>query len=83
MVQSGAASSTYSTCATDFTPTEYVSSLTVNASGVVNAKGDLSGDGTDDVSVTLTPAITSTGDQITSWTCTGDPSKWMPANCRS
>ncbi|MBK1692975.1 pilin [Ectothiorhodospira mobilis] len=84
MVQSGADPNTYSSCAENFTETEYVTNLSVaNTTGIVNATGDINGDGTDDISVTLEPAINTTGDHISGWTCTGDPNEWMPANCRS
>lgn len=76
IVQSAGASALDS-CDDSFTATKYVSSLTVNGTtGVIQAQGNVG----DDVTVTLTPAIS--GNNISSWTCTGTPTKLMPGSCR-
>lgn len=76
IVQSAGASNLDS-CASSFSATKYVSSLTVGAAdGVVTATGDVG----ETVTVTLRPAIS--GNNITGWTCTGVPAKLMPGSCR-
>ncbi|MGJ8686824.1 MAG: pilin [Spongiibacteraceae bacterium] len=66
-------------CGDDFTATAYATDLTVGAtSGVVVVTGTLIA--ADDVSVRLTPSIS--GNAISSWACTGGPTKWMPGSCR-
>ncbi|PHR17230.1 MAG: prepilin-type cleavage/methylation domain-containing protein [Sphingopyxis sp.] len=71
-----------STCESGFASSQYVASLSVDAStGEIVATGQGIGDGATTVEVTLTPS--GSGNNITSWTCTGEPSKWMPGSCRS
>jgi type IV pilus assembly protein PilA len=62
--------------------TRFVSGVTVNAtSGVITAAGQ---GFAETVSVTLTPspALTSTSNGIEGWICNGTPIKWMPGSCR-
>ena len=77
LVQSGAASSAYSTC--DSTQnSQYVSGVAVNGSGVITAtgQGDMAG-----FAVVLTPTITS--NYITEWNCTvTGRTEWAPGSCR-
>ena len=77
IVQSTGASNLNS-CADSFSATKYVTSLSVNATtGVVLATSQgLS----ETATITLTPVIS--GNNITQWTCTGTPTKWMPGSCR-
>ena len=71
--------SNLNTCATSFTPTKYVSTLTVNATtGVVLASGSVDGTA---VTVTLTPTAQGTNG-ISQWACIATPAKWAPGSCR-
>jgi type IV pilus assembly protein PilA len=66
-------------CASGFVSTKYAKTLTIDAtSGAAVVKGTILS--TDDVTVTLTPTIS--GNAISSWACTGTPTKWMPASCK-
>ena len=77
IVQSSGASNLDS-CASSFSSTKYVSSLTVGATdGKIEAKGTI--DGTQ-VTVTLEPTLGT--NSISQWKCTGSPLKWMPGSCR-
>jgi len=70
-----------SACGTGFTTTTYVTGLSVaNTTGVVSVTGDISQDGTNDATVTLTPAYASGA--ISGWTCAGTPLNWMPGSCK-
>ena len=67
------------TCATGFSPTKYAKSITVGpATGVITITGDI--DAASDTQVILTPVLGT--NVITSWACTGTPTKWMPGSCR-
>ncbi len=71
--------SNLNTCATSFTPTKYVSNLTVNATtGVVLASGSVDGTA---VTVTLTPTPQGTNG-ISQWACIATPPEWAPGSCR-
>lgn len=79
IVQSSGATNLDS-CATSFVSTQYVSSLSVNATtGVVSATGNSTTIG-EAVSVTLTPTIS--GNAISQWRCSGTPTRLMPGSCR-
>jgi len=66
-------------CGDSFSATDYVSTLTVDAtSGEVEASGTVDGE---TVTVTLTPTAQGTNG-ISSWACAGTPVKWMPGSCR-
>lgn len=77
IVQSSGATNLNS-CGAGFSSTTYVSAMSIgNTSGIVVITGrNLS----EDFSVRLTPAISTNA--ITSWTCSGAPTKWMPGSCR-
>jgi type IV pilus assembly protein PilA len=65
------------TCGSGFTPTQYVSALTVDeATGEIDVTGNVG----EAVTVTLTPS--GSGNFIESWKCTGTPTKLMPGSCR-
>ena len=71
--------SALSACATGFVPTKYAKSIAVNATtGIAAVTGTILA--ANDTVVTLTPVIS--GNAITSWKCTGTPTKWMPASCK-
>ena len=71
--------SNLNTCATSFTSTKYVSTLTVDATtGVVLASGSVDGTA---VTVTLTPTANGSN-AIRSWKCVATPAQWAPGSCR-
>ena len=64
------------------TATRYVSGVAVNAtSGVITATGQNFPEAVG-VTLTPTPALTSTSRGIEQWVCSGSPLKWMPGSCR-
>ena len=78
IVQSSGFSS-LDTCASSFTSTKYVTSLSVGATdGVVTAGGTI--DGTT-VQAVLRPTAAGTNG-ISQWKCTATPAKWAPGSCR-
>jgi type IV pilus assembly protein PilA len=78
LVQSGAASSAYTSCGTS-TTSKYAGTVAVATTGVITVTGasDISA-----VSITLSPTIPSGSNSITTWTCTGSPLSLMPGSCR-
>ena len=79
IVQSASASN-LSSCATSFTSTKMVTSISIgDTTGVVTVTGNSTNIG-DAVTVTLTPTIS--GNSISGWTCGGSPTKLMPGSCR-
>lgn len=68
-----------SSCATGFVPTQYAKALTVgDTTGVIQVTGQIKA--ANDTVVTMTP--TTSGTDISAWTCTGTPTKWMPGSCK-
>jgi type IV pilus assembly protein PilA len=84
IVQSAGASALDS-CGNDFASTKYVSSLSIGAtSGIITVTGNSTTLG-EAVTVTLTPnpALTAnTTSTITTWVCSGTPTRLMPGSCR-
>ncbi len=81
IVQSAGASSLDS-CGSSFVQTQYADTLTVNATtGVIVVTGRAINAG-EEPTITLTPTIVN-GNSISSWRCTGTPTKLMPGSCRS
>ena len=79
MVQT-ASSTAYSSCEDSFTPTQYVTNLTVaDNSGLITAVGDPAEIGAA-ISITLRPTIASGA--ITEWVCSGTDASLLPASCR-
>ena len=67
-------------CASSFSATKYVSGLAIDSTtGVISVTGDSSTLG-ESVSVTLTPTIS--GNAISTWVCSGTPTRLMPGSCR-
>lgn len=59
-----------------------VTGATVTASGVVTITGSTATTSVgQDVTVTLTPSVQSAAGTLT-WTCSGNPTKYVPASCR-
>ena len=80
IVQSSGASALDS-CAGSFTTTKYVTGVSVNATnGVISVTGNATSLG-EAVNVTLTPNIVN-GNSISTWACTGTPTRLMPGSCR-
>ncbi len=80
IVQSSGATNLDS-CAASFVSTQYVSSLTVDAtSGIISATGNATTIG-EAVTITLQPTIS--GNAISGWRCTGTPTRLMPGSCRN
>ena len=81
IVQSSGATSLDS-CAIGFTSTKFVSNLTVNATtGVISVTGNSASNALGEaVSVVLTPTIA--GNAISTWVCSGTPTRLMPGSCR-
>lgn len=71
----------YTACGDDFVPTQYVSALAVDATGVITATGDTTNLG-EAVEVLLTPDALANAGPITKWTCTGTPLRLMPGSCK-
>ena len=80
MVQS-VGSGDLGTCGDDFNPTQYAGGMSVDDDTGVVVVSSTAGSFSEGVTVTLTPSIS--GNRISRWTCTGSPTKWMPASCRS
>ena len=67
------------TCASSFTSTKYVTSLSVGATdGAVTASGTIDGTA---VTAVLTPTAAGTNG-ISQWKCAATPAKWAPGSCR-
>ena len=75
------ATADYTACGDDFVPTQYVSALAVDATGVITATGDTTNLG-EAVEVLLTPDALANAGPITKWTCTGTPLRLMPGSCK-
>ncbi|OCR21954.1 hypothetical protein AFK24_27270 [Pseudomonas syringae] len=68
-------------CATGFVPTTYATTMTVGATtGVITVGGTISGTTT---SVVMTPTKSTSGTDITGWTCAGTPANYMPGSCKA
>ncbi len=83
IVQSSGASNLGS-CDDQFASTKYVSALAVDAtSGVITVTGNATALG-EAVTVTLTPnpALSATSTTISTWVCSGTPTRLMPGSCR-
>ena len=66
-------------CDAGFVATKYATSMDVGATtGVITVKGKILA--ADDVTVVMTPTIS--GNDISTWTCTGTPVNWMPGSCK-
>ncbi|MES2978071.1 MAG: prepilin-type N-terminal cleavage/methylation domain-containing protein [Pseudomonadota bacterium] len=69
-------------CATSFTPTKYATLMSVgDTSGVINVSGAIAVAGTNDANIRLEPRLDASNN-ITTWVCTGTPTRWMPASCK-
>ena len=80
LVQTVGLSGLSAACGTGFTATKYAKALSVgDTTGVISVSGAIAAT-TTDLSVTLTPTIVSS--QITTWTCAGTPTKWLPGSCK-
>ena len=81
-VQTVGFSNLQATCGASFTATKFAKTLAVgDATGVITVGGDIAQKGATDLTVTLTPAKDASNN-ITSWTCAGTVSKWLPGSCK-
>ncbi len=79
IVQSAGATALDS-CANSFASTKYVAGLEVNATtGVIKVTGNATALG-EAVEVILTPTLAGTA--ISTWVCSGTPTRLMPGSCR-
>ncbi|OUS02983.1 prepilin-type N-terminal cleavage/methylation domain-containing protein [Gammaproteobacteria bacterium 54_18_T64] len=70
----------FTTCGDGFIPTQYVSAMTVGATGIITAVGDGDVAG---LSITLTPAPLASVAVIEGWTCAAvGTTEWAPGSCR-
>jgi type IV pilus assembly protein PilA len=68
-----------SACGAGFVATKYATGMGIgDTSGVISVTGAINAAA--DVAVTMTPSMG--GGIISSWTCTGGPTKWMPGSCK-
>jgi len=79
-------SADFTTCDDSFVPTLYATGLSVDANGVITARGTILGANDISVLLTPTPADARTG-AITEWTCTGVAGtggsiNWLPGSCK-
>src|SRR5690606_32584815 len=77
--QSAPGASDASSCVDNFVATQYADSLEVTEAGVITVEGEVGGSTA--VKVVLTPEVDA-NDNITGWTCEGDPTSLMPGSCR-
>ncbi len=64
---------------TAFKATKYATALSIaDTTGIISVSGAILAAG--DLSVTLVPTIVSSS--ITTWTCAGTPTKWLPGSCK-
>lgn len=67
-------------CAAGFVASQYATTMTVGADdGIITVGGTISGTA---VSVVMTPTIVAATNTISTWTCAGTPTKWMPGSCK-
>lgn len=66
-------------CASGFQATKYATAMGVgDTTGIITVTGSITGAA--DTVVTMSPTISGNG--ISTWTCTGTPTKWMPGSCK-
>ena len=83
IIQSVGATTSLDSCDDGFSATRYVSGMTVAATtGVITVTGNNAANALGEaVTVTLTPTIV--GNTISTWTCTGTPTRLLPGSCRT
>jgi type IV pilus assembly protein PilA len=79
IVQTVGLSGLSAACGTGFVATKYATGLSVgDTTGIISVSGSIAA--ANDLTVTLTPTIASS--QISTWKCTGSPTKWVPGSCK-
>lgn len=69
-------------CSEDWIATKYATGLAVDADTGVITVSSQDGQFSETITLSLSPSGTTTNN-IAEWVCTGNPNKWLPANCRS
>ena len=67
-------------CDEGFVATQYAGDLTVSDAGTIQVTS-VADAFSETVTVTLAPSDTG-ANRIGGWTCSGEPTKWMPGSCR-
>lgn len=68
----------YTDCKDHFVATQYVQTLDVLSTGVINATGNVG----EAITIKLTPDALANVGAITTWTCSGTPTRLMPSSCK-
>lgn len=68
----------YTDCKDHFVATQYVQSLNVLNTGVIDATGNVG----EAITIKLTPNALANAGPITIWTCSGTPTRLMPSSCK-
>lgn len=68
----------YIDCKDHFVATQYVQSLNVLNTGVIDATGNVG----ESITIKLTPDALANVGPITTWTCSGTPTRLMPSSCK-
>lgn len=68
----------YIDCKDHFVATQYVHSLNVLNTGVIDATGNVG----ESITIKLTPDALANLGPITTWTCSGTPTRLMPSSCK-
>ena len=68
----------YIDCKDHFVATKYVQSLNVLNTGVIDATGNVG----ESITIKLTPDALANVGPITTWTCSGTPTRLMPSSCK-
>lgn len=68
----------YIDCKDHFVATQYVQSLNVLNTGVIDATGNVG----EAITIKLTPDALANVGAITTWTCSGTPTRLMPSSCK-
>lgn len=68
----------YIDCKDHFVATQYVQSLNVLNTGVIDATGNVG----ESITIKLTPDALANIGPITTWACSGTPTRLMPSTCK-
>lgn len=68
----------YTDCKDHFVVTQYVQTLDVLNTGVIDATGNVG----EAITIKLTPDALANAGPITTWTCSGTPTRLMPSACK-
>lgn len=68
----------YIDCKDHFVATQYVQSLNVLNTGIIDATGNVG----ESITIKLTPDALANVGPVTTWTCSGTPTRLMPSSCK-